>query len=165
MCFHSFKPLLMFRFNQTSTSINNGLELHGSQTFVVTACNEVVNLSNVRTAEVEFQIYDREAMHGAVTCLATVGSLLAIGYSSGTILVYNLEVRLTDKETQGKFSASPFELAHQFSFHKSAVTCMIFSGEGGTQLISGSADTYIVIYDLVASTAEFKLMGHSESIT
>jgi len=42
---------------------------------------------------------------------------------------------------------------------------MIFSGEGGTQLISGSADTYIVIYDLVASTAEFKLVGQSESIT
>ena len=42
---------------------------------------------------------------------------------------------------------------------------MVFTGEGGTQLISGSADTYIIIYDLVASTAEFKLLGHSESIT
>lgn len=50
----------------------------------------------MRTAEVEFQIYDREAMHGPVTCLATVGNFLAIGYASGTILVYNLEVRLSD---------------------------------------------------------------------
>ena len=64
-----------------------------------------------------------------------------------------------------KLSTSRFELAHQFSFHKSAVSCICFTGEGGTQLISGGADTYIVIYDLVASTAEFKLMGHSESIT
>ena len=27
---------------------------HGKQTFVVSACNEVVNLSNARTGEVEF---------------------------------------------------------------------------------------------------------------
>jgi len=132
---------------------------------VVTACNEVVNLSNMRTGEVEYQIYDREAMHGTATSLATAGNLLAIGYSSGTILVYNLEVILSDQEIKDKHSASRFELAHQFSFHKSAITCMIFSGEGGTQLISGGADTYIIIYDLVASTAEFKLMGHAESIT
>ena len=132
---------------------------------MVTACNEVVNLSNMRTGEVEYQIYDREAMHGTATSLATAGNLLAIGYSSGTILVYNLEVILSDQEIKDKHSASRFELAHQFSFHKSAITCMIFSGEGGTQLISGGADTYIIIYDLVASTAEFKLMGHAESIT
>ena len=32
-------------------------------------------------------------------------------------------------------------------------------------MISGSADTYIVIYDLVTSTAEYKLMGHTEPIS
>lgn len=105
---------------------------HGSQTYVVTAANEVVNLTNVRTGEVTFQIYDREAMHGTVTCLATVGSLLAIGYSSGTVLVYNLEAMLAEEETLDKLSVSRFELAHQFSFHKSAVTCLVFSGDKGT---------------------------------
>lgn len=53
---------------------------------------------------------------------------------------------------------------HQFSFHKSAVSCIIFTEES-TKLISGGADTYIVIYDLVMSTAEYKLMGHTEPIT
>ena len=100
-----------------------------------------------------------------MTCIASVGSILAIGYSNGTVLVYNLDVVLLEEEAADKVSASRFELAHQFSFHKSAVSCLVFSGEGGTQLISGGADTYIIIYDLVASTAEFKLMGHSESIT
>ena len=139
---------------------------HDGKTFyVVSACNEVVNLTNIRTGETEFQIYDREAIRGTVTCLATAGSLLAIGYSSGTVLVYNLDMIVAEEETQDKLSASRFELAHQFAFHKSAVSCMVFSGEGTTQLISGSADTYIIIYDLVASTAEFKLMGHAESIT
>ena len=104
-------------------------------------------------------------MHGTVTCLATVGSFLAIGYSSGTVLIYNLEVTLSEEETRDKLSSSRFELAHQFSFHKSAVSCLVFSGTGATQLISGGADTYIILYDLVASTAEFKLMGHAESIT
>ena len=61
----------------------------------MSACNEVVNLSSVRTGEVDFQIYDREALHGQVTCLATVGSLLAIGYTNGTVLVYNLDVILS----------------------------------------------------------------------
>lgn len=41
---------------------------------------------------------------------------------------------------------------------------MIFSEES-TQLISGGSDTYILIYDLVTSTASYKLMGHTEPIT
>jgi U3 small nucleolar RNA-associated protein 12 len=32
-------------------------------------------------------------------------------------------------------------------------------------MASGSADTYIVIYDLIADTACFKLLGHNEQIT
>jgi len=32
-------------------------------------------------------------------------------------------------------------------------------------MASGSEDTYIVIYDLVADTASFKLMGHSDVVT
>ncbi len=99
---------------------------------MVTACNEVVNLSNARTGEVLYQIYDREAMFGTVTSLASKGPMLAIGYSNGTVLVYNLEVTLNEEETRDKLSNSRFELAHQFSFHKSAVTCMVFTGTGAT---------------------------------
>ena len=78
----------------------------------MTACNEVVNLSNVRTGEVLYQIYDREAIHGTVTSLAAQGTLLAIGYSNGTVLVYNLDVIMDEEETRDKLSASRFELAH-----------------------------------------------------
>ena len=105
---------------------------HGAQTYFVSACNEVVNLSNVRTGEVDFKIYDREALYGAVTCIASVGSLLAIGYTNGTVLVYNLNSIQSEEASSDKLSASRFELAHQFSFHKSAVSCLVFSGEGGT---------------------------------
>ena len=80
--------------------------------YLVTACNECINLSNIRTGEVEFQIYDKEAMHGQVTYIATSGSLLAIGYTNGTILVYDLEGMLPEGETLNKLTESKFEQVH-----------------------------------------------------
>jgi hypothetical protein len=58
--------------------------------FIVSACNEVVNFTNIKTGEVQFKIYDKEATHGYVTCLHASSDFIAIGYSSGTILVFNL---------------------------------------------------------------------------
>lgn len=29
-------------------------------------------------------------------------------------------------------------------------------------MASGSADTYIIVYDLIADTAKFKFLGHNE---
>lgn len=60
--------------------------------FVVSACNEVVNFTNIKTGEVQFKIYDKDALHGYVTYLSVSSDLLAIGFSSGTILIYNLKV-------------------------------------------------------------------------
>ena len=78
-------------------------------------------------------------------------NLLAIGFSSGTIVVYDL-------------SEEAFEERNRFSFHRSAVTCLCFSDDN-TQLVSGSQDTYIVVYDLIADQAQFKLLGHKDHIT
>ena len=100
-------------------------------------------------------------MHGHVTCLASSGTLLAIAYNSGTVLVYNLEEQVANETVM---MVSEFEQVHSFSFHRSAVTCMVFSDDN-TRLITGAADTYIILYDLITGTAEFKLMGHSEPIT
>lgn len=129
--------------------------------YLATACNEVVNLTNLRTGEVEHQIYDKEAVHGEVTCLASSSTLLAIGYTDGTVLVFDLG---EPNQTPTQMTVSPFEQVHSFEFHRSSVTVLVFADEN-TQLLSGSADTYIVIYDLVTSTAEYKLMGHTEPIT
>jgi len=129
--------------------------------YLATASNEVVNLTNMRTGEIEHQIYDREAVHGEVTCLAASNSLLAIGYSDGAVLVFDLGEPI---QTHTQMTVSSFEQIHSFEFHRSAVNVIIFSDEN-TQLLSGSADTYIVLYDLVTSTAEYKLMGHTEPIT
>lgn len=102
----------------------------------------------------QFKVYDKEALHGYVTFLQASSDLIAIGYSTGTILVYNLKIGGEEEKQQ-------LEQAHQFSFHRSPVTCMEFFNNN-SQLASGSADTYIIIYDLIADTAQFKLLGHNE---
>ena len=60
--------------------------------FVVSACNETVNLVNAVTKEIEYKIYDSQAEHGFVTCLKVSGQLLAVGFSNGTVLVYDLDL-------------------------------------------------------------------------
>lgn len=94
---------------------------HGKTTFLVTACNEVVTLTNLKTGEMVQQLYDKEAIHGQVSCIATSSSLLAVGYTSGTVLVFSVETSEDGKPA--------FEQLHQFSFHKSAVNCLIITDE------------------------------------
>jgi WD40 repeat protein len=107
------------------------IKVKGEKTrYIVSACNEVVNFTNLHTGQVDYQIYDKEAMHGQVTCIVVSSSLIAIGYTSGTVLVYSLEEPDSlDANEQKKATQSNFELLHQFSFHKSTVTSMIFSEE------------------------------------
>lgn len=127
---------------------------------LATACNEVVSISNLQTGEVIAQLYEEEAGHGFVTCLAASSHFLAVGYSSGTVVVYNLETELASAPHKGE----TYEIEHTFSFHKTSVTALNFSDED-TCLVSGGADTHIVMYDLVASKAEYKLTGHTDSIS
>ena len=84
--------------------------------YIVTACNEVVNFLNINTNEIRYKIYDKEAEHGFVTHLKASGNLLAIGYSSGTILVYDLEIG----------EESEFTELHRFQFHRTGVSVIYF---------------------------------------
>ena len=78
--------------------------------YLVTACNEVVNFINMNTNEIRYKIYDQEAEHGFVTHLKASGSKLAIGYSSGTILVYDLDIANNLDGVENE----PFSLLHKF---------------------------------------------------
>lgn len=51
-----------------------------------------------------------------------------------------------------------------FNGHRSAVTALAFD-DAGVRLISGSKDTDIMIWDLVAETGLFKLRGHKDQVT
>ena len=51
-----------------------------------------------------------------------------------------------------------------FNGHRSAVTTLVFD-DLGIRLASGSKDTDIIVWDLVAETGLFKLRGHKDQIT
>ena len=88
---------------------------------------------------------------------------MAIGHSNGTILVYDLELESTAPSEDNK-DILLFELLHKFNFHRSGVSCILFD-DNNTTMYSGGQDTYIVVYDLVSDTAQYKLMGHKEQVT
>ena len=77
--------------------------------------------------------------------------MLAIGYSSGTIIVVDLDLDNSLPDEDNK-SLIQFSMLHKFSFHKTAVTTIIFD-DNNTQMFSGGQDTYIVVYDLVSDSA------------
>ena len=79
--------------------MKNGVE---NGQYLLTGCNEVVNFTNLATQEIEYKIYDHEAQFGYVTYISVSANLLAIGYSSGTILVFNLDIdqALPDPDNQ-----------------------------------------------------------------
>ena len=122
-----------------------------------------MNFVNTSSQEIQYKIYDHEAQYGQVTHISVSNNLIAIGYSQGTILVYNLDIgnALPDPDNAEHLL---FEQLHQFSFHRSSISTIIFD-ENNTLMYSGGNDTYIVVYDLVSDQAQFKLTGHKEQIT
>lgn len=51
-----------------------------------------------------------------------------------------------------------------FNGHKSAITRLVFDGSG-VRLASGSKDTDVIVWDLIAEVGLFKLRGHTNEIT
>jgi WD40 repeat protein len=74
---------------------------------------------------------------------------VAAGYSHGRIRVWH---------TGSK------ELCVMFNGHDKAVTALAFNGDG-SKLVSGSADTCVIVWDTVALEGLFKLRGHSDQVT
>ncbi|OLL22856.1 putative WD repeat-containing protein [Neolecta irregularis DAH-3] len=78
-------------------------------------------------------------------------NVFAVGYSDGTI-------RLWSTETKG---SDPIVT---FNGHRSAVTALCFD-ENGTQLVSGSKDTDLIVWDIISETGVCRLRGHRDQIT
>jgi hypothetical protein len=91
---------------------------------------------NSKSNEIDYKIYDDESKYGHVTHLKVSGALLAIGYSSGTILVINLDLKESTQD-EANDKKTIFETVHNFKFHKSAVTFVLFANQN-TQMYSGS---------------------------
>ena len=87
-----------------------------------------------------------------VTAIAqskTDPDIFAVGYDNGSI-------RLWDSKISTVIVA--------FNSHRSAVTHLVFD-KSGVRLASGSKDTDLMVWDLVAESAIVRLRGHTDQIT
>lgn len=78
-----------------------------------------------------------------------ISSLIAAGYSDGSIRVWDLH--------SGSCLIT-------FNGHKSGISSLMFDASG-TRLVSGSFDTNIVVWDLVEETGLYRLRGHRAPVT
>jgi len=117
-------------------------------TYCVTAALESVIIWDVRRGE---KIAFLKGNEDEVTSIAhsKKTSLIAVGYSNGTIKLWDLKNNTSDVS---------------FSGHRSAISCLCFE-KSGTKLISGSTDTDIIVWDIVGETGLYRLKGHKGMIT
>ncbi|KAI8911598.1 WD40-repeat-containing domain protein [Gorgonomyces haynaldii] len=89
----------------------------------------------------------QEGTHN-VTAMALHNRLLACGYANGTVRVWNLDTKTCTV----------------FNGHRAPVSCLAFDAIG-SRLASGSNDTDIVLWDIVAEAGLFRFKGHKDQVT
>ncbi|KAI4863895.1 WD40 repeat-like protein [Hypoxylon rubiginosum] len=117
----------------------------------VVAANEELVCWDIKTGDVVERWKD-EKCSAQVTAIAESKineDLFAAGYEDGSIRLWRSK------------DPSPFVT---FNGHRSAITTLAFD-RSGVRLASGSRDTNVIIWDLVAEVGQFKLRGHKEQIT
>jgi U3 small nucleolar RNA-associated protein 12 len=113
-----------------------------SGNLLYSACNEYVIIVDLKTGEIVHKLTSEKS---EVTCLAYSEEYLAVGYHNGIIVLYDSE----------------YTAVKRFSLHKSAITTMQFNK---TLLATGSKDTNIYIWDIIAETCLYRLSGHKDNI-
>ena len=117
----------------------------------ITAANEEVLCWDIKKGEVLSRWVDAKCKY-LVTAIAqskTDPDIFAVGYENGSI-------RLWDSKISTVIVA--------FNSHRSAVTHLVFD-RSGVRLASGSKDTDLMVWDLVAESAIVRLRGHTDQIT
>lgn len=113
--------------------------------------NEEVLCWDVKKGELLGRWRDKDCQ-SQVTAIAqskTDPDIFAVGYEDGSIRVW-------DSKISGVIVS--------FNGHRSAISLLSFD-KSGVRLASGSKDTDIIIWDLVAEVGLFRLRGHKDQIT
>ncbi|KAJ9307274.1 hypothetical protein DTO217A2_3153 [Paecilomyces variotii] len=85
----------------------------------------------------------------AITQSKTDQDIFAVGYEDGSIRLWDSRIST---------------IIISFNGHKSAITHLAFD-KAGVRLASGSRDTDVIVWDLIAEVGLFKLRGHTDQVT
>jgi U3 small nucleolar RNA-associated protein 12 len=124
-------------------------------TLAIVPALEAVKIWNTKSSALLATLHDAPSMAEvtALTLNPANSLMLAAGYHDGSIRLWTL-----------KDDFSGGELAVTFNGHKNAVTHLAFDEEGN-RLVSGSKDTDMVLWDIVAETGLVRLRAHTDQIT
>ncbi|CZR50545.1 probable DIP2-Dom34p-interacting protein [Phialocephala subalpina] len=117
----------------------------------ITAANEEVLCWDIKKGELISRWRDNNCK-SQVTAIAqskTDEDIFAVGYENGSIRIWDSKIAA---------------IMVSFNGHRSAITTLAFD-KSGVRLASGSKDTDVIIWDLVAEVGLFKLRGHKDQIT
>lgn len=117
----------------------------------IVAANEEVLCWDIKKGELLSRWRD-DNCKAQVTALAqshTDQDVFAVGYEDGSIRLWDSKIATT---------------ILNFNGHRSAITILVFD-KSGVRLASGSKDTDVIIWDLVAEVGQYKLRGHKDQVT
>jgi U3 small nucleolar RNA-associated protein 12 len=117
----------------------------------VVAANEEVLCWDIKKGEILSRWRD-EKCTVPVTAIAQSKAdpdFFAVGYEDGSLRLWDSKIAT---------------VVVSFNGHKSAITQLAFD-KSGVRLASGSRDTDVIIWDLVAEVGQYKLRGHKDQVT
>lgn len=120
--------------------------------FIYTGCNEYVLITELKTGQIIKKLLSSDQkFRYEVTAISLDKSntSLAVGYSNGAVIIYDL---------------SDYSQIKKFSLHKSAINSIDFN-KSGNYLATGSKDTLIYVWDIIGESVLYKLSGHKDNIS
>ncbi|EGC28588.1 hypothetical protein DICPUDRAFT_159968 [Dictyostelium purpureum] len=134
-------------FGLISTS-NSVLDRSGK--LAITGCGERISVWDLRKQTLVKSIFEEDVKSEiSIVSLSKDGTLLATGYSDGSIRI---------------FSMNDYSLQSVFNGHRGSISCLTFNTLGNI-LVSGSKDTEIIVWDVITESGLFRLRGHRDMIT
>ncbi|KAI9803495.1 MAG: hypothetical protein M1825_001838 [Sarcosagium campestre] len=117
----------------------------------VAAANEEVLCWDVKKGELlsRWRSSDCKAQVSAIAQSRADQDIFAVGYEDGSIRLWDSKIAA---------------VIVSFNGHRSAVTGLAFDATG-VRLASGSKDTDVIIWDLIAEVGQVRLRGHKDQIT
>lgn len=132
-------------------SRDSNVELDSTGKLAFSGCIEAVGVWNLRQGLQTRSLKTLKSVDRVTRlCISSSEpSICAVGYSDGSVRIWNHEQQVVIQTFQG---------------HKSAVSCLAYN-QSGHLLASGSNDTDIVLWDVVAESGMARLTGHVDMVT